>query len=114
MGKANVLRRVRLRLGVLLGLAVLAAGGLPGVATAASYSAAGTHQCKASDGSTHTCVVSGSVFGDCISASSSLQTQDCCPSSRVCARDSQGRETNCSRGGTSVGFTMSYCIPGAP
>ena len=106
MRNANVLRNVCASL--------LAAASLSVSAMAASYSAAGTHQCKAADGSTHTCVVSGSVFGDCISAGTSLQVQDCCPSSRVCARDSQGRETNCSRGGTSVGFTMSYCIPGSP
>jgi hypothetical protein len=110
MGKANVLRRV----GLLLGLAALAVGGPSVPAMAVSFSAGGTHQCKASDGSTHTCVVSGSLFGDCVSANTSLQVQDCCPSSRVCARDSQGRETNCRAGGTSIGFTMNYCIPGGP
>jgi hypothetical protein len=110
MGKANALRRVAL----LVGLMVLAAGGFSMSAMAATYSAGGTHQCKAADGSTHTCVVSGSLFGDCISASSSLQVQDCCPSSRVCARDSQGRETNCRAGGSSGGFTMNYCIPNVP
>ena len=107
MGKANALRKV----GLLLGVALLAAGG---PAMAVTFSAGGTHQCKASDGSTHTCVVSGSVFGDCISAGSSLQVQDCCPSTRVCARDSQGRDTNCRGGGTSTGFTLSYCIPSSP
>jgi hypothetical protein len=80
---------------------------------AANYSAGGTHhQCRASDGSMHSCMVSGTVFGDCISAVSSLRAMDCCPSSRVCARDSHGREINCRGGGTSVGFTISYCIPG--
>jgi hypothetical protein len=110
MGKSDVLRRA----GLLLGLAALTATGLPLPAAAVTFSAAGTHQCKAADGSTHTCVVSGSLFGDCISAGSSLQAQDCCPSSRVCSRDAQGRETNCRRGGTSTGFTLSYCIPSSP
>ena len=46
--------------------------------------------------------------------SAEINTLDCCPSSRVCTRDAQGRETNCRAGGTSVGFTINYCIPGAP
>jgi hypothetical protein len=108
VGVANVLRRA----GLLLGLAALAAGSPRAPAVAASYSASGTHQCKASDGSIYSCVVTGFVFGDCISATASLRAMDCCPSSRVCGRVSQGRETNCRRGGTSIGFTMNYCIPG--
>ena len=110
MRQSDTLRRA----GLLLGLAALTATGLPPPAVAVTFSAGGTHQCKGSDGSTHTCVVSGSLFGDCISAGSRLQAQDCCPPSRVCSRDAQGRETNCSRGGTSTGFTLSYCIPGSP
>jgi hypothetical protein len=82
------------------------------VAVAANYSASGTHQCRTTDGETHSCVVTGVVFGTCIEAGSSLRAQDCCPSSRVCERDAQGRETNCRRGGTSAGFTLNYCIPG--
>jgi hypothetical protein len=79
---------------------------------AASYSASGTHQCRTADGGTHSCVVTGAFFSTCIEAASSLRTQDCCPSSRVCERDGQGRETNCRRGGTSAGFAVNYCIPG--
>jgi hypothetical protein len=108
VGKADVLRR----LGLLLGLAALAAASPPAPAVAASYSASGTHRCKASDGSIYSCVVTGSAFGDCIRATASLRAMDCCPSARVCARDSRGRETNCRGGGTSIGFVMNYCIPG--
>ena len=79
---------------------------------AAAYSASGTHQCRTTEGETHSCVVTGMVFGTCIEATSSLRAQDCCPSSRVCERDPQGRETNCRRGGTSTGFALNYCIPG--
>ncbi len=94
MAKANVVRRVVL----LLGLSALAVSSLSPPAMAVSYSASGTHQCKSQDGSMHTCVVSGSYFSNCIDASRSLQARDCCRSMRT--------------GGTSVGFTMSYCIPG--
>jgi hypothetical protein len=79
---------------------------------AAAYSASGTHQCRTADRETHSCVVTGVVFGTCIEAESSLRAQDCCPSTRVCERDPQGRETNCRRGGTSAGFALNYCIPG--
>jgi hypothetical protein len=110
MRKANFLSRTATGLGVLAGLAVAN----PASVHAASYSASGTHHCRGEDGANHSCVVTGSVFGNCVDAASSLQVQDCCPSTRVCARDSQGRETNCRRGGTSIGFTMNYCIPGGP
>jgi hypothetical protein len=82
------------------------------VVVAANYSASGTHQCRTADGNTHSCVVTGVVFGTCVEAGSSLRAQDCCPSTRVCERDAQGRETNCRRGGTSAGFALNYCIPG--
>ena len=108
MKKANVLRSIMMAAGT------LAVAALPANLAAATYSAGGTHQCKASDGAVYSCVVSGTIYGDCVSASSSLQTQDCCRSARACARDSQGRETNCRGGGSSVGFTMNYCIQGRP
>lgn len=76
------------------------------------YSASGTHQCRTTGGDSHSCVVTGLVFSNCIDAASSLRAQDCCPSTRACARDSQGRETECRRGGTSASFTMNYCISG--
>jgi hypothetical protein len=85
----------------------------PGAAVvSASYSASGTHQCRTAGGETHSCVVTGAFFSTCIEADSALRTQDCCPSSRVCERDGQGRETNCRRGGTSASFAVNYCIPG--
>ena len=65
------------------------------VAAMTSYSAGGTHQCKSEKGGN--CIVSGTGFGNCTDASSSLQARDCCPTTR--------------NGGTSSGFTMSYCIP---
>jgi hypothetical protein len=79
---------------------------------AAAYSASGTHQCRGGDGGTTSCVVTGDFFSTCIDAGSSLKTRDCCPSTRACERDAQGRETNCRRGGTSAGFTLNYCIQG--
>jgi hypothetical protein len=82
------------------------------VIMAANYSASGTHQCRADNGDAHRCVVTGVVFGNCVDAQSSLRSQDCCPSTRVCARDAQGRETQCRGGGSSAGFTMNYCISG--
>jgi hypothetical protein len=83
-----------------------------GVRVAVNYSASGTHQCRTADGATHSCVASGSFFGNCIDAQSALMSLDCCPSTRACERDAQGRETRCQRGGASTGFTMNYCIPG--
>jgi hypothetical protein len=93
MGKTNLLRSV----GLLLGLAALAAGGLSAPATAARYSASGMHQCNADNGSHHACVVTGSYFSSCNEAASALQMRDCCPSARG--------------GGTSAGFSLNYCIP---
>lgn len=84
----------------------------PRLAQQFGYSASGTHQCRTSEGVSHSCVVTGLVFSNCIDAASSLRAQDCCPSTRACARDSQGRETECRRGGTSAGFTLNYCISG--
>ena len=109
MGKTSILRSIAAAAGAL----VLTASALAPAAHAVTWSAGGTHQCKAADGSVHTCVVSGTIFGDCISAGSSLQTQDCCPSTQTCSRDSQGRQA-CQRGGTSTGFTLNYCIQGNP
>jgi hypothetical protein len=91
MGKADVLGRV----GLMLGLAALSAGALSVPAMADGVAAGGTHQCRSQNGSTHTCVVTAR-FGDCISAESGLQVRDCCPSSRG--------------GGTSTGFVMNYCV----
>jgi hypothetical protein len=110
MGKLNFLCRIASRLGVLAGLAAAH----PATVHAVNYSASGTHQCKAGDGAIHSCVVTGSVFDNCIDAVSSLQAQDCCPSSIVCSHDSQGRTTNCRHGGTSIGFTVNYCIMYGP
>ena len=112
MEKTNILRSIVLKFGALvLAAGALMSGGPTSTAFAVTWSAGGTHQCKAADGSVHTCVVSGTIFGDCVSAGSSLQTQDCCPSTQTCSRDSQGRQT-CQRGGTSTGFTLTYCIQG--
>lgn len=97
-----------------LAAAVAVAAGAP--AMAATYSASGTHQCRTPDGEIHSCIVSGSVYSNCIDAESSLRAQDCCPSTstRNCSRDAQGRDVKCGRGGVSAGFTMNYCIPGGP
>jgi len=56
------------------------------------YSAGGTHQC----GSNVSCVVSGQ-FMNCSDARTTLQTRDCCPTTK--------------KGGTSTGFALTYCIP---
>jgi hypothetical protein len=97
---------------LLVAVVLAAAGAAPESGRAASYSATGTHQCRASDGSVHSCIVTGSIFGSCVEAASSLRAQDCCPSTRVCSRDAQGRETDCKRGGVSAEFSMNYCIQG--
>ncbi len=109
MREPNFLCRIASGLGVLAGLAAAQ----PATVHAASYSASGTHQCKGGDGAIHSCVVTGFLFGNCVDAVSSLRAQDCCPSSRECLYDSRGRET-CRGGGTSIGFTMNYCIPEGP
>ena len=62
------------------------------VAQLPRYSAAGTHQC----GSNVSCVVSGQ-FMNCSDATTTLQTRDCCPTTK--------------KGGTSTGFALTYCIP---
>lgn len=84
----------------------------PRIRLAGSYSASGTHQCRTEGGEDRSCVVTGVVFGNCIDAASSLRSQDCCPSTRLCNRDAQGRETQCRSGGRSSGFTLNYCIYG--
>jgi hypothetical protein len=123
MGEAMKKTSPFLRLALLIGVALAASwhGGAqadsqahpgPRLAQGLGYSASGTHQCRTSNGESHSCVVTGPFFSNCIDAGSSLRTQDCCPSTRVCARDAQGRETDCQRGGTSVGFTLNYCISG--
>jgi hypothetical protein len=59
------------------------------------YTASGTHQCGGAQ-TRRTCVVTG-TFSTCSDAAISLQTRDCCPTTRD--------------GGKSSGFSMSYCIP---
>lgn len=107
MGSPDFLCRIASALAVLAGLAA----GQPATGYAAGYSAAGTHQCKAADGAAYRCVVTGALFGNCAIATSSLRAQDCCPSSKECSRDSQGRLTNCRGEGASIDFAMKYCIP---
>jgi len=60
------------------------------------YSAAGMHQCRSGSGGKRSCLVSG-LFGSCNEASISLRTRDCCPTG--------------TGGGTSAGFSLTYCIP---
>jgi len=67
----------------------------PKLAQLLRYTASGTHQCGADKG--RSCVVTGSGFTNCNDASISLQTRDCCPTTR--------------KGGTSSSFTLNYCIP---
>jgi hypothetical protein len=90
--------------------AILATAMPSAVAQLSTYTAGGTHQCRSEDDSGHTCIVSSSVFTSCIDATNSLQIQDCCPSTRVCERDRVTGTTRCTRGGKSVGFTLTYCI----
>jgi hypothetical protein len=75
-----------------------AAGARPGLhvmrtAQLPRYSASGRHQCGSDKRS---CVVSG-LFSDCNDATSTLKARDCCPTT--------------AGGGTSTGFSLSYCIP---
>ena len=94
MAKPRFPRRTVSALGVLASLAAAH----PAIVHAASYSASGTHQCKAADGATHSCIVTLDMAGNCVDALSSLRVRDCCPLSRECSHDSQGRETNCREG----------------
>ena len=107
MAKPRFPRSTVSALGVLASLAAAH----PAIVHAASYSASGTHQCKAADGATHSCIVTLDMVGNCVDALSTLRIRDCCPFSRECSHDSQGRETNCREGGASIGFTLNYCIP---
>ena len=101
------MRRSGLRTAI---IAAMWAGLLSGAALGANYSATGSHQCRNPSGGTYSCVVTGSFFGNCIEAASSLQTQDCCVSSRACKRDPQGGPPKCESGGTSAGFSLNYCV----
>src|SRR6516162_5436232 len=74
-----------------------------------SFSASGSHQCQSSTDIGHSCSVSGISFNDCQEAYYSLQRNDCCPSTRTCTTDSNGRQ-NCRLGGNSIRFTMGACI----
>jgi len=60
------------------------------------YSASGIHQCGSGNGGKRSCVVTG-LFSDCNQAETSLRTRDCCPTAKG--------------GGTTTGFTLTYCIP---
>ncbi|MFY9894323.1 MAG: hypothetical protein WAK63_09340 [Xanthobacteraceae bacterium] len=60
------------------------------------YSASGAHQCRSASGGERNCVVTG-LFRDCNEAMITLQTRDCCPTTRG--------------GEKSSGFTLNYCIP---
>ena len=60
------------------------------------YTASGRHQCSTDKDAKKSCIVTGQ-FSSCNEASIGLKTRDCCPTSAA--------------GGTSHGFTMSYCIP---
>ncbi len=62
-----------------------------------SYIATGTHQCQSSDSIGHSCETFGSAYSDCIAAQVDLSGQDCCFATP--------------EGGTSIGFTLSYCAP---
>ena len=118
MGKGTIL----LLVGAVLAAAIAApystgaASASPRTRTilAANVSATGTHQCRAPDGSTFSCPVTGSIYSNCVDATSSLRAQDCCAAPRACSRDSQGRESNCRPGGVSIGFSMLSCIPMGP
>jgi hypothetical protein len=100
------MRQLRIRTAL---AAALGVGLFSGATLGANYSATGTHQCRAASGETYSCVVTGSFFGNCVEATSSLQTQDCCPSSRACKRDKQGGKSKCESGGSSVTFSLNYC-----
>jgi hypothetical protein len=75
-------------------------------------SASGVHKCQSDTDSGHTCIVTGLSYSNCIDANSALRIQDCCPTTRVCARDAATGETKCQKGGKSIEFRLSYCIGG--
>jgi hypothetical protein len=93
-------------------IAISAIGTPAALAQLSTYTAGGTHQCSGENDSGHTCIVSGSTFSTCLDATNSLQLQDCCPSTQVCERDRATGARTCTRGGKSVGFTLTYCIGG--
>jgi hypothetical protein len=77
-----------------------------------TYSASGVHKCQSDTDNGHTCNVTGLSYSNCIDAGSALRLQDCCPTTRVCARDAATGDTKCQKGGKSIEFHMSYCIGG--
>jgi hypothetical protein len=82
------------------------------LAQLSTYSASGVHKCQSDTDSGHTCIVTRLYFSNCIDANSALRVQDCCPTTRVCARNAATGETKCQKGGKSIEFHMSYCIGG--
>lgn len=76
-----------------------------------SFLAAGQHQCQSAHNIGYFCQANGIGFNDCNEASIKLQMDDCCSRTQVCGPDYETGQTKCEFGGTSIGFTMSYCLP---
>ena len=71
--------------------------------------ASGTHQCQSHTDIGHTCQVIGTA-GNCDQVAESLKLDDCCSLTEICTFDNDGNRV-CKLGGSSIGFTMDYCIP---
>jgi hypothetical protein len=82
------------------------------VAQFSMASASGVHTCKSDTDSGHTCIVTGSLYSNCIDAQSALRVQDCCPGTRACDRDPTTGATKCRKGGRSTAFRLLYCVGG--
>ncbi|MBN8733394.1 MAG: hypothetical protein J0L64_22865 [Acidobacteria bacterium] len=75
------------------------------------FLAGGQHQCQSSTDIGHRCKVSDVGFSDCNEAHFKLQANDCCPSTLVYTPDPQTGTIKPSLGGTSIGFSLQYCVP---
>lgn len=75
------------------------------------FSASGDHICWSDTDAGHSCHVWDVGFDDCNQAYFKLKANDCCPSTRICTTDPQTGTQKCTLGGTSIGFTLSSCLP---
>jgi hypothetical protein len=76
-----------------------------------NFAAGGMHQCQSETDIGHSCSVFDIGFNDCNEAAIKLRMKDCCPSTKLCSFDPATGKFTCRYGGTSIGFTVSYCIP---
>ncbi|MBV9738334.1 MAG: hypothetical protein JOZ30_01725 [Hyphomicrobiales bacterium] len=95
----------------LLALFLAASCFLPVTAQAFDFggvTASGTHVC--SGPTERQCVVSGSIFRNCIDAANALKVQDCCRTNLSCSRDPKTGAKKCESASTSTKFTLDYCV----